>query len=101
MTLFYFSVTLCKSEQSLQGMDLLKKKKEKDEKDTGKLLKNSPKKKSSLSSLLEDDLINYWKKFHKIKNKLQDNLKEDTKQGSSSNKTLTPADKTSNMLLIR
>ena len=60
-------------------MDLLKKKKEKDEKDTGKLLKNSPKKKSSLSSLLEDDLINYWKKFHKIKNKLQDNLKEDTK----------------------
>ena len=57
------SVTLCKAEQPLQGMDLLEEKKEKDEKDAGKLFKQRAMKKSSLSSLFEDDLIELVKEI--------------------------------------
>ena len=47
----------------------------------------------------EDDLIKLVKeiKFRKVKNQFQNKLKDDIKKVRSSNKTLTPADKTSNM----
>ena len=47
----------------------------------------------------EDDLIKLVKeiRFRKVKNQFQNKLKDDNKKIRSSNKTLTPADKTSNM----
>lgn len=47
----------------------------------------------------EDDLVRLVKKikFRKVKNQFQNKLKDDIKKVHSSNKTLTPADKTSNM----
>ena len=47
----------------------------------------------------EDYLIKLIKeiKFRKVKNQFQNKLKDDIKKVRSSNKTLTPADKTSNM----
>ena len=47
----------------------------------------------------ENDLIKLVKeiKFRKVKNQFQNKLKDDIKKVRSSNKTLTPADKTSNM----
>ena len=48
----------------------------------------------------EDDLVRLVKKikFRKVKNQFQNKLKKkDIKKVHSSNKTLTPADKTSNM----
>ena len=47
----------------------------------------------------EADLVRLVKKikFRKVKNQFQNKLKDDIKKVHSSNKTLTPADKTSNM----
>ena len=47
----------------------------------------------------EDDLVRIVKelKFHKVKNNFQTKLGEDMKQVQTLKKTLTPADKTSNM----
>ena len=47
----------------------------------------------------EDDLVGIIKelKFCKVKNNFQKMLREDMKQVQTSNKTVTPADKTSNM----
>ena len=47
----------------------------------------------------EDDLVRIVKelKFRKVKNNFQTKLREDMKQVQTSKKTLTPADKTSNM----
>ena len=47
----------------------------------------------------EDDLVRIVKelKFRKVKNNFQTKLRDDMKQVQTSNKTLTPADKTSNM----
>lgn len=48
---------------------------------------------------VDDDLIKLVKeiKFRKVKNQYQNNLKDNMKRVHSSNKTLTPADKTLNM----
>ena len=47
----------------------------------------------------EDDLVRIVKelKFHKVKNNFQTKLHDDMKRVQTSNKTLTPADKTSNI----
>ena len=60
--------------------------------------RNSPPQVKELSAF-EDDLFHLVKiiKFRKFKNKLQEKMNEDLQLIKSSTKTMTPADKTSNM----